>query len=104
MSIKDTFNKLDAQQQRKLVIVGAGLALVVGFLALNSARNNSRTVAPVSADNLLTSADSRALGLGSLNAALESQKDRSADLERRLSELTKKNEAQSKRLEDIEKA
>lgn len=104
MSIKDTFNKLDAQQQRKLVIVGAGLALVVGFLALNSARNNSRTVAPVSADNLLTSADSRALGLGSLNAALERQKDRSADLERRLSELTKKNEAQSKRLEDIEKA
>ncbi len=103
MSAKDAFAKLSPQKQRMVVLGAVGTLVLVGFFALNDMRSNQRAKAPVSADNLLTSADSRALGLGSLNAALETQKDRSSDLERRLAELSTRNQEQAKRLEELER-
>ena len=103
MAKNKAFSNLSAKQQRGVVLGAVSLVIVIGFFALRSASVGRHAPAPVSADNLLTGADSRALGIGSLNAALSKERGERASLARELAEMKALTERQSKRLEALEK-
>lgn len=97
------FANMTAGQKRAATLGGLTLALILVFLGLRSTGIGSSQRAPVSADNLLTSADSRALGLASLNSEISKLRSESRDMEAKHDALTQKYEALRHRQEEYEK-
>jgi len=95
---------LSPKQKRGLMLGGIAVAVLVAFMGLRSTTLRSNDRAPVSADNLLTSADSRALGLASLNSELARLRAQSNTTQETTEELTKSRAALQARVEELEKA
>lgn len=101
--VKAYIQNLTPKQKRGFTLGAVALALMLGFVALRSSGFGSTRRAPVSADNLLTSADPRALGLSSLNTELVKLRNEARDRDNAFEELRKDNEALKERQAALEK-
>lgn len=96
--------QLSPGAKRGLMLSSLGAAVLVAFLILKSSGVGSERHAPVSADNLLTNADPRALGLGSLNDAIGRQQRDVSELKATVDKLLAQRDADAKTIEELKKS